>query len=180
MTQKLSTKGKSLTSAAFQVATLDDEVCKLDRCITEMTEKVSAKRKALKVARDRLLRAFNAPAPSTKTKKAEARKARKKMPRLIDAIITVMRDNKKAMSPIDVHNALKKRHWLPVSDDPLGYIRYTLSKLSHEGEPFVRMRGKRGMYRVAPPKKTKQVVVAINSKKAEAVKPAPKKKAEAA
>jgi len=65
----------------------------------------------------------------------------KQVPRLIDAIQIVMGSS--TVTATEVHTELKKRHWLPNSDDPLGYIRYTLSA---NKDIFLRVEGQRGHY----------------------------------
>jgi hypothetical protein len=71
-------------------------------------------------------------------------------PRLIDAIQGVIGSG--TMNAIDVHGELKKRHWLPSSDDPLGYIRYTLSA---NKDIFLRIEGQRGYYHLSKSKASK-------------------------
>lgn len=51
------------------------------------------------------------------------------------------------MTPIEVYEELKQRKWLPISDNPLYYVRYTLSK---EKEIFLRDPLKRGVYHLSP------------------------------
>jgi len=95
------------------------------------------------------------PGPKPKAQKAQAKPPTKKAaataqptkkagtskPRLIDAIQQVV--GTKTMNALEIHGELKKRHWLPNSDDPLGYIRYTLSA---NKEIFLRVEGQRGHY----------------------------------
>ena len=80
-------------------------------------------------------------AASSKTVKAAVTKGATKRRSLIEDIQTVIAGN--TMNAVQVHVELKKRHWLPNSDDPLGYIRYTLSK---EKTIFLRIEGQRGFY----------------------------------
>lgn len=68
-----------------------------------------------------------------------------KPPRIIDAIQIVMRN--KEMKAQQVYDLLKAKGWLPKSNDPLGYIRFTLSS---EGEIFQRKEGERGVYHLDP------------------------------
>jgi hypothetical protein len=117
----------------------------------KVAAKTSAKKTAKKVvaAPKKVAQAAKKPGPKPKvvaSKKTTAVKAKaastgKKPPRLIDAIQTVI--GSATMNAIQVHGELKKRHWLPNSDDPLGYIRYTLSK---EKDIFHRIEGQRGFY----------------------------------
>lgn len=66
---------------------------------------------------------------------------RRDVPALVDAIQQVM--GNKTMNADMVYDALEQRGWLPVSNDPKGYVRYTLSK---NKEIFLRVDGKRGFY----------------------------------
>jgi hypothetical protein len=68
--------------------------------------------------------------------------------RLIDDLQKVI--GRKQCTPLDCYGYLKALGWLPNSDDPLGYIRFTLSKESKEGEIFRRIEGRRGVYELAP------------------------------
>jgi hypothetical protein len=98
-------------------------------------------------------------------KSAKAAKTGSK-PRLIDAIITVMAPTvgkKSSMNAVEVFAELKRRHWLPGSNDPLGYVRYTLSK---EKDIYSRDADKRGHY-----------YLANNTVSAAPAKPGPKPKA---
>lgn len=66
---------------------------------------------------------------------------REGVPSLIKAIQIVM--GRKTLNADQVHEALKAKTWLPNSSDPIGYIRYTLSK---NKDIFLRVEGKRGHY----------------------------------
>lgn len=65
-------------------------------------------------------------------------------PRIIDAIQVVM--GKKTMNASEIYNALEKLRWIPVSKDPMNYIRFTLSS---EGETFIRSPKVRGFYHLS-------------------------------
>lgn len=67
--------------------------------------------------------------------------SRRNIPSLIEAIQMVV--GRKTMNAEEVHTALKAKGWLPASSDPLGYIRYTLSK---NKDIFLRVEGRRGHY----------------------------------
>lgn len=88
-------------------------------------------------------------------------------PSLINAIQQVM--GTKTMNAEAVFANLEAKGWLPESNDPKGYVRYTLSS---KKEIFLRVKDKRGFYHldqnkkpaVAPERKsTKAVVVAPES-----------------
>jgi len=98
------------------------------------------------------------PKPKVKAKAATKTGTSKKPPRLIDSIQTVMGTS--TMTAIQVHAELKKRHWLPNSDDPLGYIRYTLSK---EKDIFLRIEGQRGHYHLGKGKAKPQAKAAAKA-----------------
>jgi hypothetical protein len=100
------------------------------------TKKASAAQKPKKVQAK--------PGPKAATPKKSGK------PRLIDAIQAVIGSG--TMNAIDVHGELKKRHWLPSSDDPLGYIRYTLSA---NKDIFLRIEGQRGYYHLGKGKAAK-------------------------
>lgn len=99
--------------------------------------------------------AKNAAGPAVK--KTGATKA----PRLIDSIQQVM--GTKTMTAIEIHGELKMRHWLPNSDDPLGYIRYTLSA---NKEIFLRVEGQRGHYHLDGAKPAAKLTVVKAAPKA--------------
>lgn len=121
-------------------------------------KKVSSKKKKVAAAPKKTAQAAKKPGPKPKVVakktaavvKAKAPSTGKKPPRLIDAIQTVIASN--TMNAVQVYGELKKRHWLPNSDDPLGYIRYTLSK---EKDIFHRIDGQRGFYHLGKGKATK-------------------------
>jgi hypothetical protein len=79
--------------------------------------------------------------PPTKPVKLASGKA----PRLIDALQMVIRN--KQMGAKEAYKLLKDRKWLPKSNDPLSYIRFTLS---NESEIFHRVEGERGVYHLDP------------------------------
>jgi hypothetical protein len=54
---------------------------------------------------------------------------------------------RKRCTAVEAHGLLRARGWLPNSDDPLAYIRFTLSK---EQGIFLRVEGQRGTYELAP------------------------------
>jgi len=102
-----------------------------------MGAEIASKQKALQVARCKLMHLFNSKPGSTKAAKSGSKptkpaKHAKKKRRLIDDMITVMRAVGKPMSGSEVFAELKKRGWVPVaSDDPPGYVLYTLSANKH-------------------------------------------------
>ena len=91
-------------------------------------------------------KAKSAPKAKASPKVKGGRKsASKSVPRLIEAIQIVM--GKSTATGAEIHAELKRRHWLPNSDDPLGYIRYTLSANKNL---FLRVEGDRGHYYLDP------------------------------
>lgn len=109
-------------------------------------------------------------------------------PRLIDALQLVMAGTvgkKSTMNAVDCHAELKKRHWLPDSDDPLGYVRYSLSA---NKDIFLRDPNARGQYYLdkaakngakTSKKTTTAAPAAPKSAPAPKAEPAPKVEAEA-
>lgn len=73
--------------------------------------------------------------------KSTAVKGDKTVPSLINAIQLVM--GNKTMNADAVYEALSAKGWLPNSNEPKGYIRYTLSS---KKDIFLRIEGKRGFY----------------------------------
>ena len=75
------------------------------------------------------------------------------VPPLIKAIQVVM-GPRHLFNAEQVLQALKARDWLPNSVDPIGYIRYTLSK---NKDIFLRAEGMRGYYHLEEPHASPQV-----------------------
>lgn len=101
-----------------------------------------------------VVQARKKPGPKPKALKASTKggkgaapvKGAKTKPNLISAaqMIIASRGNTE-MNAAEIHAELRKRHWLPNSDDPLGYLRYTLSA---NKDIFLRVEGKRGFYKL--------------------------------
>ena len=66
-------------------------------------------------------------------------------PRLIDAMQVILKN--KTMGAVAIYTELKRLNWLPMSRDPLGYVRF---QLSSSGDIFLRKKGARGNYYLDP------------------------------
>lgn len=99
--------------------------------------------KVTQVAMDPGTPAHSTPAPSTATPKTRSRKSTSSKQRFEDSIQIVMGANE--MTAPEIHEKLAERGWLPVSKDPLNYVRYALSS-----NKSIFQSTKRGHYRLDP------------------------------
>lgn len=156
MSRKLSIRARTIVKTAHLLAILEDEVPRLEVQRIAISKRLQDQSRLLEATRKKMgdllktIRFRRGPKPGVE----------RSNPRLLDAIQTVMRSKGKPMTAEEVHAELKKRRWLPNSDNPLAYVVYSLSANSKPGRKtnlFDRV--ERGVYKLPSKSKAKLALV---------------------